>query len=90
MLELAMLTRRQLLQTVGSVALAQASQPPTNIVFLFTDDHAFQAISAYKHPLKLNQTPNIDRIAREGMIFHRCIVPNSICAPARATILTGL
>lgn len=105
MLELAMLTRRQLLQTVGSVALAQGSrpggsrpggsrpggsQPPTNIVFLFTDDHAFQAISAYKHPLKLNQTPNIDRIAREGMIFHRCIVPNSICAPARATILTGL
>jgi len=90
MLELAMLTRRQLLQTVGSVALAQGSQTRTNIVFLFTDDHAFQAISAYKNPLKLNQTPNIDRIAHEGMIFRRCIVPNSICAPARATILTGL
>jgi arylsulfatase A-like enzyme len=91
MLELAMLTRRQLLQTVGSVALAQQSpQSRTNIVFVFTDDHAFQAISAYHHPLKLNATPNIDRIAREGMLFQRCIVPNSICAPARATILTGL
>ncbi len=100
MLELAMLTRRQLLQTVGMTSLAQtflaqtslAQTPRTrpNIVFLFTDDHAFQAISAYKHPLQLNQTPHIDRIAREGMLFERCIVPNSICAPARATILTGL
>jgi arylsulfatase A-like enzyme len=88
-----MLTRRQLLQTFGSVAvpaaLAQQSQARPNIVFLFTDDHAFQAISAYNHPLRLNQTPNIDRIAKEGMLFQRCLVPNSICAPARATILTG-
>jgi arylsulfatase A-like enzyme len=83
-----LLTRRQLLQSVGSAAVRQGRRP--NIVFLFTDDHAFQAISAYKHPLRLNETPNIDRIAREGMIFHRCLVPNSICAPARATILTGL
>ena len=91
-----MLTRRQLLQTVGSAAapalmgqVTQTAKRP-NIVFLFTDDHAFQAISAYKHPLQLNETPNIDRIAREGMLFQRCLVPNSICAPARATILTGL
>ena len=83
-----MISRRHVLQVLGSsVALAQTQRP--NIVFIFTDDHAFQAISAYKGRLKLNETPNIDRIAREGMLFDRCIVPNSICAPARATILTG-
>ncbi|MFO0849623.1 MAG: sulfatase [Gemmataceae bacterium] len=60
-----------------------------NIVFIFSDDHAYQAISAYGHPLKLLQTPNIDRIAAGGMRFDRCLVPNSICGPSRATVLTG-
>jgi len=60
-----------------------------NILFLFSDDHAFQAISAYGEGRKLIETPNIDRIAREGMRFDRCIVPNSICGPSRATVLTG-
>ena len=67
---------------------AQATQPP-NIVFLFSDDHAYQAISAYGDGRKLVETPNIDRIGREGMRFDRCLVPNSICGPSRATILTG-
>lgn len=58
-----------------------------NIVFIFSDDHAYQAISAYGS--KLNQTPNIDRLAKEGMRFDRCLVPNSICGPSRATVLTG-
>lgn len=67
---------------------ARAADQP-NIVFIFSDDHAFQAISAYGDPRRLIDTPNIDRIAREGMRFNRCIVPNSICGPSRATILTG-
>lgn len=58
-----------------------------NIVFIMSDDHAYQAISAYTD--KLIQTPNIDRIAKEGMLFTNASVTNSICAPSRAVILTG-
>jgi len=65
----------------------QTNATPPNIVFIFSDDHAWQAISAYGS--KLIQTPNIDRLAREGMRFDRCLVPNSICGPSRATVLTG-
>ena len=58
-----------------------------NIIFIMSDDHAYQAISAYsKH---LISTPNIDRIANEGMLFTNACVTNSICAPSRAVILTG-
>ena len=58
-----------------------------NIVFIMSDDHAYQAISAYND--QLIQTPNIDRIAKEGMLFSNASVTNSICAPSRAVILTG-
>jgi arylsulfatase A-like enzyme len=58
-----------------------------NIIFIMADDHAYQAISAYSN--KLIETPNIDRIAKEGMLFANACVTNSICAPSRATILTG-
>ena len=58
-----------------------------NIIFIMSDDHAYQAISAYGYGL--NSTPNIDRIAKEGAIFTRGFVNNSICAPSRAAILTG-
>jgi len=58
-----------------------------NILFIMSDDHAYQAISAYDD--RLIQTPNIDRIANEGMIFKNACVTNSICAPSRAVILTG-
>ena len=68
--------------------LASAADKP-NIVFIFSDDHAYQAISAYGDARKLNETPNIDRLAREGMRFDRCLVPNSICGPSRACVLTG-
>jgi len=61
-----------------------------NIIFILSDDHAYQAISAYNYPIgKLAQTPNIDRLADEGMIFNRMFVGNSLCGPSRATILTG-
>ncbi len=62
-----------------------AAQP--NILFIFTDDHAYQSISCYGS--RINQTPNIDRIAREGMRFDRCYVTNTICGPMRAVIQTG-
>jgi arylsulfatase A-like enzyme len=61
-----------------------------NILFIYSDDHAYQAISAYGGILaKAAPTPNIDRLAKEGMLFKKCYVTNSICAPCRAVILTG-
>jgi arylsulfatase A-like enzyme len=64
---------------------ATAERP--NIIFIMSDDHAYQAISAYDN--RLIETPNIDRIAKKGMLFTQASVTNSICAPSRATILTG-
>lgn len=58
-----------------------------NILFIMSDDHAYQAISAYSN--HLTETPNIDRIAKGGMLFSNACVTNSICAPSRAVILTG-
>lgn len=61
-----------------------------NIIFIMTDDHAAQAISAYGHPIsKLAPTPNIDRIAKNGARFNTNFCTNSICGPSRAVILTG-
>jgi len=58
-----------------------------NILFIMSDDHGYQAVSAYND--KLSKTPNIDRLATEGIKFTNACVANSICAPSRATILTG-
>lgn len=58
-----------------------------NILFIMTDDHAFQAISSYGS--RLNKTPNIDRLAKDGMLFEHSFVTNSICGPSRACMLTG-
>lgn len=61
-----------------------------NIVFIFSDDHAFQAIGAYGGRLQsMDPTPHLDKLAAEGMRFDRFYVGNSICAPSRATLLTG-
>ena len=76
-----------LLFAAPAFAAEPAKRP--NIVFIFSDDHAYQAVSAYGHPLKLNTTPNIDRLAKDGVRFDRCLVPNSICGPSRASVLTG-
>jgi arylsulfatase A-like enzyme len=70
---------------MGSAFWASGKQP--NILFIFSDDHAYQAISAYGS--NRNQTPNLDRLANEGMRFDRAFVTNSICAPSRAVVLTG-
>ncbi|MEL6890026.1 MAG: sulfatase [Actinomycetota bacterium] len=58
-----------------------------NFVFIMSDDHAAHAISAYGS--RINETPNLDRIAAGGMRFDRCFCTNSICTPSRASILTG-
>ncbi len=73
----------QLTQTLQS---PQSSARP-NIVLIISDDHAYQAISAYGS--KLAKTPNIDRIAKQGAVFNKAYVTNSICGPSRAVILTG-
>jgi arylsulfatase A-like enzyme len=58
-----------------------------NILFIMADDHAYQAISCYDG--RLNRTPNIDRLARDGVRFVNSFCTNSICAPSRAVLLTG-
>jgi arylsulfatase A-like enzyme len=85
-----MKTSGPIVQTLIILASAAAAAERPNILFIFTDDHALKAISAYGGPLaKIAPTPQLDRIAREGMLFRHCLVTNSICAPSRAVILTG-
>ena len=69
------------------LSLSSFAQPKPNIIYIMSDDHDADAISAYNK--KLTSTPNIDRIANGGVLFTRCFVGNSICSPARATLLTG-
>jgi arylsulfatase A-like enzyme len=70
----------------GTVAEPGGAERP-NIIFIMTDDHAAHAISAYGS--RVNRTPNLDRLAREGALFENVFVTNSICTPSRAAILTG-
>ena len=76
-----------LLALPSAILTASAAQGPPNIIFIFSDDHARAAISAYGS--KVNSTPNIDRIANGGARFTNSFVTNSICTPSRATLLTG-
>jgi arylsulfatase A-like enzyme len=80
------------MMSVFAVALlaagaAAAPAPRPNILFIMADDHAAHAISAYGS--RVNETPNLDRLAREGVAFRKAFVTNSICTPSRASILTG-
>jgi arylsulfatase A-like enzyme len=91
--------RRDFLKTVGAGAMALAAPGCTgtmgkwasttrpNIVFIMTDDHAAHALSCYGS--RINKTPHLDRLAKEGMRFDNCFCTNGICAPSRAVILTG-
>ncbi len=63
------------------------AQQRTNIIYIMSDDHDADAISAYNK--KFIRTPNLDRLAKEGMLFTRNFVANSICGPVRATLITG-
>ena len=76
-----------LLALVVSISACRTEPAPPNILFIFTDDHSARALSAYD--TSLIHTPNLDRIANEGMLFETALVTNSICAPSRATVLTG-
>ena len=71
---------------LNTLVCAQHRSRP-NIIFILSDDHGYQAISAYGG--NLNQTPQIDRLAKGGMLFNRAYVTNSLCAPSRAATLTG-
>lgn len=79
---------------LAATACAQQSvveRKPLNIIHIMTDDHSYQTISAYGHPLsRLAPTPNIDRLAAEGVLFSRAYVENSLSTPSRACLMTGL
>ena len=84
-----LLTTYYLAISIASVSILSAEDRP-NIVFIFTDDHAPHAIGAYDGWLKsVNPTPNIDKLAAEGMLFVNSFCTNSICGPSRAVIQTG-
>ena len=75
---------------LGSNVDAFFNDDRPNIVFIFSDDHACNAIGAYQGWLKdVDPTPNIDRLASQGMLFQNSFCTNSICGPSRAVILTG-
>jgi arylsulfatase A-like enzyme len=76
-----------LLVVGGTPAVVAAEPARPNILYIMSDDHAAHAISAYGS--RINQTPSIDRLAREGVRFDCVYATNSICTPSRATILTG-
>jgi len=90
-----MITRRRVLRMMGSAAAALPwtrllgqDVPPPNILFIMTDDQQQAAMSAYGNPIL--KTPNMDRIAVEGVRFNEAFVTNSLCAPSRVSYLTGL
>jgi len=84
-----LLTTLTLTFLLASAAALAADDRP-NIVFIFTDDHAPHAIGAYDGWLKsVNPTPQIDKLARDGMLFVNSFCTNSICGPSRAVIQTG-
>jgi arylsulfatase A-like enzyme len=72
---------------MAGAGVAATPQAPPNIIYMMADDHAAHAISAYGS--KLNKTPNLDRIAKDGVRMTNCFCTNSICTPSRAAILTG-
>ena len=92
------LTRRESLSLIGSALLAgiaagtakgqDEDRKQPNVIFIMTDDHAAHAMSCYGS--KINTTPNLDRLAAEGMLFRNAFVTNALCGPSRATLLTGL
>jgi len=79
---------------IASLSVAKDFGRPPNIVFFLTDDHSLQTLGAYPSRMqafirKHGITPNIDRLAEQGMLFKNSFVANSICGPSRACILTG-
>lgn len=71
----------------GGKKAEQNNKKPMNVVYIMCDDHSFQTISAYDR--RYIETPNIDRIANEGVRFTNSFVANSLSGPSRACMLTG-
>ena len=84
------MNRRQLLATMGGTALAAsaATTKPRNVIFILTDDHRYDAMGFLK-PQTFLETPQLDRMAREGVHFKNAFVTTALCSPSRASILTG-
>src|SRR5262245_42256582 len=79
-----------LMLALPAVAHAQPKNKAPNIIYIMSDDHANAAIGAYNSWLKpVLKTPNLDKLAKQGMLFKMSMVTNSICTPSRAAILTG-
>jgi N-acetylglucosamine-6-sulfatase len=92
------ITRRDALKTMGGAALIGlaglglakecfAAPAKPNIIFVLTDDHRWDALGCMGHPFI--RTPNLDRIAKEGVLFENAFVTTSLCSPSRASFLTG-
>ncbi len=90
--------RRAFLQRLSGLLLpssfSQQQERRPNILFIMSDDHAATALSCYaalvsSHLQGVIQTPHLDRLAKEGVLFRNAFVTNALCAPSRATILTG-
>ena len=91
-------SRRRALQMIGAASLAGmcglgglqkafAAKKKPNIIFILTDDHRYDAMSCMNHPFI--KTPNLDRLANEGVLFSNSFVTTSLCSPSRASFLTG-
>jgi len=91
-------TRRQAVKTIGTTVAAglvglnfpgivSAGGRMPNIIFILTDDHRWDAFSCMDHPFL--KTPNLDRIAGEGVMFENSFCTTSLCSPSRASFLTG-
>lgn len=72
---------------IGLTSFSQRHPRQPNIIFILSDDHASQAIGAYGS--QLTKTPNIDRLASQGVLFNNAFVVSSLCSPSRASILTS-
>lgn len=78
------------LLVVGSHAASRAAEPPRpNVLFILADDLGWADTTLYGHT-KFYQTPNLDRLARRGMLFSRAYSASPLCSPTRSAILTGL
>ncbi len=79
---------RQIIPTAGlGLAVLSSMGQRINVIYIMTDDHSYQTISAYDG--RYNETPSLDRLAREGVRYDKCFVTNSLSGPSRAALLTG-
>ena len=84
------MNRRQMIaSSIGAAALSAATTKPRNVIFILTDDHRYDALGFLK-PQTFLETPQLDRLAREGVHFKNAFVTTALCSPSRASILTGV